>query len=96
MAVMRAKGQITIPRGIRQAAHLEENDPVTVELTADGILLRPHKVIDSTQAWFWTPRWQAMEHEADDDMAAGRSTIYGSDESFIAHLRAVADDDAGA
>lgn len=23
------------------------------------------------QAWFWTPEWQAMEREAEDDLAAG-------------------------
>jgi len=25
------------------------------EITADGILLRPQKLIDATQAWFWEP-----------------------------------------
>ncbi len=29
------------------------------EITTDGILLRPQKLIDSTQAWFWSPEWQA-------------------------------------
>ena len=52
---LRAKGQLTLPEEIRSAAHLEEGDLLDAEITDDGILLRPRKVIDSTQAWFWTP-----------------------------------------
>jgi hypothetical protein len=40
------------------------------------ILLRPHKVIDSTQAWFWSPEWQLAGREAFADLVAGRSAIY--------------------
>ena len=45
----RAKGQITIPREVRLAARLEEGDPIEVEVTHEGILLRPQKVIDAHQ-----------------------------------------------
>jgi len=85
---VRAKGQVTIPAHIRQAARLEEGDPVEMELVDGGILLRPMKLIDASQAWFWTPEWQAGEREADADLAAGRSDRYESDEEFIAALRA--------
>ncbi|MGO9559872.1 MAG: AbrB/MazE/SpoVT family DNA-binding domain-containing protein [Acidimicrobiales bacterium] len=51
---LRAKGQLTLPDDIRKAAHLEEGDLLEAEITADGILLRPQKLIDATQAWFWT------------------------------------------
>jgi antitoxin PrlF len=85
---MRDRGQITIPAGIRAAARLEEGDPVDVELTPDGILLRPQKLIDATQAWFWTPSWQAREREADDDLAAGRFQRFQSDEEFLEALEA--------
>src|SRR3989304_9556827 len=56
--VVRGKGQITIPSEIRKATHLEEGDPVEVEIVEGGILLRPCKVIDATQAWFWQPEGQ--------------------------------------
>ena len=49
--VVRKKGTVTIPADIRKAARLAEGDLVEVEMTADGILLRPRKVIDATQAW---------------------------------------------
>jgi AbrB family looped-hinge helix DNA binding protein len=88
VTTVRAKGQVTIPAAVREAARLEEGDPVEVELVEDGILLRPMKLIDASQAWFWTPEWQAMEREADEDIAAGRVTRFESDEEFLAALRA--------
>jgi AbrB family looped-hinge helix DNA binding protein len=85
-SVMRGKGQVTIPSEIRRAAHLEEGDPVEIEIVAEGILLRPQKVIDATQAWFWAPAWQAGEREAADDLAARRSTVFKSSDSFLESL----------
>jgi len=82
-----AEGRITIPPGIREAAHLRENDAFEVELTPDGILLRPHRTIDPAQAWFWTPEWQTGEREADEDKAAGRFTRYESGEDFLESLK---------
>lgn len=85
-SVLRSKGQLTIPRQVREAAHLDEGDPVEVDLVEEGILIRPQKVIDSTQAWFWTSSWQAGEREASADIAAGRVEIFKSGEDFLASL----------
>ena len=85
---LRAKGQLTLPDDIRKAARLEEGDLLDAELTAEGILLRPQKLIDATQAWFWSPQWQAGEREADADRAAGRLESFSSEQEFIGALRA--------
>ncbi|MGI9120526.1 MAG: AbrB/MazE/SpoVT family DNA-binding domain-containing protein [Acidimicrobiales bacterium] len=66
-STLRAKGQLTLPEEIRAAARLEDGDLFDAEITEEGILLRPRKVIDATQAWFWTSEWQAGEREADAD-----------------------------
>lgn len=79
-----------MPEEIRNAARLEEGDPLEAELTAEGILLRPQKVIDATQAWFWTAEWQAGEREADADEAAGRGETFESGEEFVKALRSIA------
>ncbi len=42
--------------------------------------------IDPRQAWFWTREWQEKEREADDDLAAGRVTVYDTDADFLAAL----------
>ena len=84
---LRAKGQITLPEDIRRAARLEEGDLLEAEITSDGILLRPQKLIDSTQAWFWTPEWQEGEREADADRAAGNTEFFESGDELIEALR---------
>ncbi len=38
---VRRAAQITLPREIRDAAHLEEGDYLEAQLTNEGILLRP-------------------------------------------------------
>jgi antitoxin PrlF len=84
---VRAKGQITLPEDVRRAAHLEEGDLLDAEITTEGILLRPQKLIDVTQAWFWTTDWQAGERDANADLAAARVSSYASGEELLGALR---------
>jgi AbrB family looped-hinge helix DNA binding protein len=87
VSILRGKGQITLPKEVREAAHLEEGDPVEIEVSSEGsIVLRPKKLIDASQAWFWSREWQAGEREADADIRAGRVTRHTSDEEFLASL----------
>ena len=79
------KGQLTIPAEVRKAAGLQPGHILAIEVTDQGIILRPIE-IDPEQAWFWTPEWQAKEREADEAIAAGRGTLYLSDEEFLASL----------
>ena len=83
LAVIRDKGQVTIPSGIRKAAHLGEGDSVEVVIRADGILLRPRKLVDATQAWFWTPTWQTGERQATEDIRQGRTRTYQTEKDFL-------------
>lgn len=85
-ATVRAKGALTVPAPIRKATHLEEGDQVEIEVIEEGILLRPLKVIDATQAWYWTPEWQAGERQAMAEAAAGLGTVYETEEEFFAAL----------
>ena len=89
MSRIRAKGQVTIPTSIRTAARIEEGDPIEFELVDDGILMRPKKVIDATQAWFWTAEWQAGEREADEEAARDGGVIYEDAESLFTALDAI-------
>jgi AbrB family looped-hinge helix DNA binding protein len=83
---LRQRGQVTIPAEAREAAHLEEGDLLDFEIRSDGILLKPLKLIDATQEWFWQPECQAKEREADEDIAAGRVRRFSSNEEFLASL----------
>jgi AbrB family looped-hinge helix DNA binding protein len=86
-ATLRKKGQLTLPREVREAAHLDEGDTVRFEVVDDGtVLLHPQRMIDASQAWFWSPAWQEGERAATADIAAGRTTRFLSDEDFLASL----------
>ena len=85
-AVLRAKGQVTLPSEVRKALHIDEGDDISFEVTDDGVRMRGLKSIRADQAWFWTPEWQAKEREADEDIAAGRVTRYMNDDEFFDSL----------
>ena len=88
VTTVRAKGQLTIPAAVRDASHLEEGDPIEVEVVEGGILLRPLKLIDATQAWFWTPEWQAGERRAEAEIAASGGERFETGEELLAALKA--------
>ena len=46
----------------------------------------PALSIPADQAWFWTPAWQARVAEAEADREHGNSTVYRSEEEFLASL----------
>jgi AbrB family looped-hinge helix DNA binding protein len=70
---VRKKYQITLPTAIREAAGVYEGDFLTAVVREDGtIVLRPAKLVDADEAFFYTPEWQAAEREADEDLVSGR------------------------
>jgi AbrB family looped-hinge helix DNA binding protein len=71
---VRKKYQITLPTAIREAAAIYEGDFLVAEVQEDRtILLRPSRLVDADEAFFYTPEWQAAEREADEDIRLGRT-----------------------
>ncbi len=64
--------QVSIPKEIRDALHLEEGDFIEVAERDGEIVMVPKKLIDADQAWFWTQAWQKGEQEAEEDIRSGR------------------------
>lgn len=79
-------GQITLPASARRALRVEEGDYIEVRVTDDSILLTPKKLVDKSQAYFWTMEWQAAEREASEDIAAGRIHEAKNADDLIAKL----------
>ncbi len=65
-----SKRQIAIPKKIMETMDLKPGDEVEFEVEKGMLRLVPTKTIKipRDQAWFWTPEWQAMEREADQDL----------------------------
>lgn len=80
-------GQVTLPASVRRALRIEEGDLVEVRLAGDDIIISPKKLIDSSQAYFWTASWQAAEKEANEDIAGGRTHAFDDVDAAINALR---------
>lgn len=84
---IRSNGQITLPTSVRRQARLKEGDLLEVLVEEDGSLrLVPKIAIDRSQAYFWTERWQQGEHEAEEDLRAGRFKQFASMDELIKDL----------
>lgn len=82
------KHQITIPKEVFEKLHLEVGDILGVDLTREGLLLVPKKLISKDQDWFWTKEWQKKEKEADDAIERGElSGPFKNARDLIRHLR---------
>lgn len=81
-------GQITLPASVRRAAGIKEGDLVAVTTEGDTITLVPKRLVDKTQAYFWSEEWQQAEREASEDIAQGRVRSFDDVEALIAALEA--------
>ena len=79
-------GQITLPATVRKELGVEEGDLMEIEVVDDRAVLIPKKLVDKSQAYFWTKKWQEAEREADEDIKAGRVRAFDSAEELIKDL----------
>mgnify|MGYP001600072167 CR=1 FL=1 len=88
IAKISPKHQITIPREAFEKLRLEVGDFLEVDVTEEGLLLIPKKLISKDQAWFWTKEWQKKEKEADEAIAKGEvSGPFNNTAELVRHLR---------
>jgi len=66
------QGQIRIPKNVMQTLNIEKGDYVEVEIDRGQIILKPRKLIDPRQGWYWTQKWQKMEIEVDEEIEKNR------------------------
>ena len=79
-------GQITLPASVRKELGVEEGDLVEIEVIDDRAVLMPKRLVDKSQAYFWTRKWQEGEREADEDIEAGRVRTFDSVGELIEDL----------
>ena len=79
-------GQITLPSAVRKQLGIEEGDIVEISVEEERAVLVPKKLVDKSQAYFWTRGWQEAEKEADEDLKAGRTKTFDSVEKLLEEL----------
>lgn len=81
---IRSKGQVTLPKELRELLTLSEGDDLEFYLDESGrVIVQKAQTIPPDQAWFWTERWQKMEREVEEDIAAGRIHQYETVEDAL-------------
>ncbi len=60
--------QIRVPKKLMEKIGLDEGDYVEITLRGRAIVLKPRKLIDPEQGWFWTKEWQEGEKEVDKEI----------------------------
>jgi antitoxin PrlF len=80
--------QVTLPREIREALQIHEDDELEFSVSETGeVTLRGYRSIPIDQLWYHTPKWQQMEREAAEEYAKGDSVeVFESGEAFVAAL----------
>lgn len=90
MAIVKVSpgGQVRIPKEIMQRLNVSIGDYLDFEFIDDTVVVKPKKLIDADQEWFWTKEWQEAEKEAEEDIKKGRvSKVFSSSEEGISYLR---------
>ena len=64
----------------------ERKEPKGKNLTALRAVLMPKKLVDKSQAYFWTRRCQEAEREANEDIKAGRVKTFASGDELVKDL----------
>ncbi len=72
LAKVSRNGQLALPPKIRRALQVRIGDYVQMQVVGKSLVLTPKKVIDKDQSYYWSKEWQAVEREADADIASGR------------------------
>ena len=79
---------ITLPTWLIQRFHVVVGDFVRLQETKDGVLIKPARLVDPSQSYFWTKEWQAGEREAQRDIRKGRVKKFKSVKELMDDLQA--------
>lgn len=84
---LKKRGQVTIPKSIRDTLNLAEDDQLEVIIENGKIVMQPVMTIAKDQAWYWSKDWQKAECEAQDDIDHNRVSTFNNAEDAIRFLR---------
>jgi len=78
---------ITLPLWVMRRFQIDTGDFVRIQEAEEGVLLKPAKLVDPSQAYFWSKEWQAGEREAEGDLRRGRVKRFRSVKALMKDLR---------
>ena len=81
-----SKGQIAIPKEIRDSLDIKEGDKLTYKLEKGKIVLEPIVSVPRSQAYFWAPEVQEKVKKAEGNFKSGNFKMHEIDK-FVKELK---------
>ena len=81
-----SKGQIAIPKEIRDSLHIKSGDRLVYKVDGGRIVLEPVVSVPRSQSYFWTPEVQKKVKKADENFKVGNFKTYKIDK-FVKELK---------
>ena len=78
--------QVTIPAEIRKALSIQIGTLVDFVVEKGTLVMRPKKLVDEDQAWFWTKEWQKSEKEVEKAVRKGEVLKFDDVEQMRKHF----------
>jgi antitoxin MazE len=73
-----AKGQIALPKEIRDALHIETGSQLAPVIKNGKLVLEPVITIPQSQAWIWGADWSKKISDSKEDIKKGRIHTFDS------------------
>lgn len=81
-----SKGQIAIPKEVRDTLHIKEGDQLTFSVEDGKIVLEPVINVPRSQAWFWDKEVQDKVQKSEENFKTGKFKRYESVDKLIKDL----------
>ncbi|MBA4389552.1 MAG: AbrB family transcriptional regulator [Syntrophus sp. (in: bacteria)] len=82
-----AKGQVALPKKVRNKLRITTGDQFQVEISGTKIVLTPVVTVPKDQAWFWTDEIQAKVRASEEDYEKGNYKEYTDVEELVRDLK---------
>ena len=82
-----AKGQVALPKEVRNKLRIKTGDQFRVEVSGANIVLTPVVTVPKIQAWFWTDEIQAKVRASEEDHERGNYKEYKDIDQLLGDLK---------
>ena len=82
-----AKGQVALPKDVRNKLGIKAGDQFRVEVSGAKIVLTPVVTVPREQAWFWTDEVQAKVRASEEDHEKGNFKTYKEVNKLLGDLK---------
>ena len=88
IAKISSQGQVKVPKNVLKQLNISPGDYIEFEVVEGNVVMvKPKKLINADQAWFWTKEWQEGEKEVEEDKKAGRVKEFKSAKKAVKWLK---------